>query len=526
MLSFLLPFSCSVIPVNVSKDNDKWVLYRNGSPYFIKCAGGFHVVATLSSYGANSVRTWDSQDTTTILNAVKGTDLTVCAGFWFTSDILTSGTKDEIVKYVGDHKEDDAILMWTVGNQVQPSGDVTWEKIFGFIDEVAAAVEAVDANHPVMTVIEDSFDAIKSYLQNLTHIDIIGINVYGGVTDIGSRFTAADIGKPLILSEFGPRGPWEESSTSFGVPIEPSSTKRAETYRTSYNQGILAYKDTICLGGYVFYWGWKHETSPTWFGMFYPDGSRLAPVEVMTELWGGTIGNRAPVTGALTLSKTDGIRVGESITVECSATDPDADELTWSFELVDVKDSGWSGNPIYHNYSNAVESVSAGKGIVKPPAKGQFRVYAVVRDGKGNAAFESLPINVSLEANGDHVSELPSAGSDDSEALTETVHRGSGAIVSNDDSDDLTTFAPTNTGAIVNGDDSDDITTTDPTNTDAIVSNDDATGPSPTARANTGVIVGAVVGGVTAVAIIIIVVIAVRVTKMRRHHRISYSPSA
>ena len=44
---------------------------------------------------------------------------------------------------------------------------------------------------------------------------------------------------------------------------------------------------TLCLGTYAFKWGHKQEATPTWFGMFLPDGRRTPAIDTMTELWSG-----------------------------------------------------------------------------------------------------------------------------------------------------------------------------------------------------------------------------------------------
>jgi hypothetical protein len=323
--------------VTVEENESSWTLERGGEPYFIKGVGGTRDNGHVGDYGANSVRTWGNVETTIALQDVAGTSTTICAGFWFDGNSLSLSTLTTIVNYVDAHKNDDAILIWTIGNQVHLGFEDILPEIFSFIDIVAAVIKWVDPNHPTMTTIADLPESVIPYLRELKHVDIIGVNAYSSGSTVGSRYAAAAIGKPFILTEFGPAGWWDEPQTSFGAPIEPSSTSRITAYRNTYESTVLQYQSTNCLGSYAFYWGWKNETTPTWFGMFYRDGSRLSPVEAMTELWNGSLPNdwnRVPVVTNFAISKSTNLRVAEPIEVDCPAMDPDGDNLTWSFELV------------------------------------------------------------------------------------------------------------------------------------------------------------------------------------------------
>jgi hypothetical protein len=353
---------------------------------------------------------------------------------------MTESTKTSILSFVNGHKNEDAILIWSIGNEVHLGQDSRLEEIFTYIDSVAAAVKEADPDHPTMTVIAELPSALFPYLRDLAHVDIIGINAYTYADSIGQRYTNANINKPFILTEYGPLGPWDGASrTSFGAYIEPTTTARTALYQRTYEETVIGYQNTNCLGSYAFLWGWKNETTPTWFGMFYRDGSRLGPVETVAELWSETLPsgwNRIPEVGDLTLSKSDQIRVRESITAECTAVDSDGDPLSWEFELIDEAIVGGR----YSSYPSAIESVDGNRATVRPPAKGQFRIYAVVRDGHGNAAFASAPINVQLDA----LPETTAAGGGGARTASAT---GSGVTTAATESGGVTT-ATTESGGV------------------------------------------------------------------------------
>jgi hypothetical protein len=74
-----------------------------------------------------------------------------------------------------------------------------------------------------------------------------------------------------VITEFGPPGPWEVRKTSWGAPVEPTSTEKAKIYLRNHS-GAIAAESAQCLGSYAFLWGHKQEATATWFGMFLPSG--------------------------------------------------------------------------------------------------------------------------------------------------------------------------------------------------------------------------------------------------------------
>jgi hypothetical protein len=105
---------------------------------------------------------------------------------------------------------------------------------------------------------------------------------------------------------------------------------------------------------------------------------------------------------------------------------------------------------------------------VRPSTKGQFRVYAVVREKHGNAAFASLLINVILDADGGATSGENCPISD-----------GSGGC----------SFSKPPSAA------------------------GDSEKPAATACATTGATVGGVIGGVTAVGVSVGAIVAIKIKK-------------
>ena len=192
------------------------------------------------------------------------------------------------------YKDHPAVLLWGIGNEMEgfEAGDnpLIWKAV----NDIAAMAREIDPAHPTMTVTaEIGGGRIAGVHEQCPAIDIHGINSYGGAMSLPERLRVAGATKPYILTEFGPPGSWETAVTDWGAPLEPTSTEKAAHYRANYEHAVVN-QPGLALGAYAFNWGFKMEATATWFGMFLANGSRLAAVDTMTELWSGAaLSNRA-----------------------------------------------------------------------------------------------------------------------------------------------------------------------------------------------------------------------------------------
>jgi hypothetical protein len=65
-----------------------------------------------------------------------------------------------------------------------------------------------------------------------------------------------------VITEFGPAGRRETKPTSSSVPLEPTSTEKARSYRDVHVKDV-ARSGGLCLGSYAFTWGYKQEATAT-----------------------------------------------------------------------------------------------------------------------------------------------------------------------------------------------------------------------------------------------------------------------
>jgi len=398
--------------VRLVKTDRGWQLARNGRPYLVKGAGGGHSFAELAALGGNSTRTWGTDDARECLDKAQAAGITVTVGYWmghtahgfrYDDAGAVAAQLEKAREAVVSLKDHPALLMWAVGNEMEghPGDDPA---VWRAVNDVARMCKEEDPNHPTMTVIaEVGPDAvkIKCIHEYCSDVDIVGINTYGGVLSIGDRYRKGGGTKPYIITEFGPPGQWECGKTKWGAPLEMNSTDKAEWYLRGYRRGVEAHPD-LCLGSYAFVWGHKIEATPTWYGLFLADGSRLAPVSSLARAWEGNVPeNRCPITSNVTVSKDGELEPAEVIEASVKVSDLDGDKLEIEWVLyVEASTYAVGGHGLQElpTFPDAVvESKGQTARIRMPKGGGNYRLYAFARDGHGNASQANIPLRVAGE---------------------------------------------------------------------------------------------------------------------------------
>jgi hypothetical protein len=380
-------------------------LIRNGQPYFVKGVGGHTRLAELAAAGGNSIRTWGTDHLDEILDQAQRHGLTVCVGLWLGHELHGFDYQDqssvirqlnECRKAVQRYKDHPAVLMWGIGNEME--GDGSNPAIWYAVDHIAREIKRIDPDHPTMTVIAElGEDKIQSIEMFCPHVDIVGVNSYGGIQSLGARYRAAGGSKPYIITELGPLGPWEAGKTAWGSPIEMTSTDKGKWYADGYREAVTA-QEGLCLGSYAFYWGHKQETSATWFGMLLPDGSRLAAVDTLVAAWTGVPPpNLCPRILSLETDQTGKLSPGQTVEAKLSASDPEHDQLRIRWVLrFDSGTIGEGGDPQEEelSFAEAVSAAGPVATVTMPKGGGGYRLFAYVFDGKGGAAVANVPMYV------------------------------------------------------------------------------------------------------------------------------------
>ena len=404
-----------VIKVELKKTDGNWQLYRGGEPYYIKGVGGQKYLDKAVAYGANSVRTWGAGEAIAILDEAHSKGLSVLFGLWvgcerqgfnYDDSKAVKAQLERFTEVVKEYKDHPAILMWGIGNET----DLFYSdfKVWNAIDDIAKMIHEVDPNHPTMTVTAGVDVAeVQLIKERAPHIDVLGINTYGGLIGLDKEMRAYGWDRPYIVAEWGPNGHWEVAKTDWGVPVEQTSTEKAESYKKRYNEGILRDQE-MCIGSYVFLWGHKQETTPTWYGLFLEDGTETAVMDVLEEGWSGKLPeNQSPTIKSITIDgkgryESVRLRPGREYNLQTAVTDPDNDSLVFRWEMLpestDIKSGGDAeSKPEPVKFKRKESSSQDQLVFVTPAREGAYRLFVYIYDGNGNAATANIPFYVENE---------------------------------------------------------------------------------------------------------------------------------
>ncbi len=402
--------------VTVEKEGQAFVLKRNGRPCFIKGIGGNADIDLAAARGANSLRTWGTQNAARDLENAQTNGMSVYLNLWlshngndYSDQDYLDRKRDELETLLILYKNHPALLMWSLGNENYLASGRN-PKALQFVNELAELIHEKDPDHPVATILVGTGTRdINDFVKYAPAVDILAINAYGALSVVHQWIEASDYDGPYIVTEWGVNGHWEVGKTTWGWPVEPTSTKKADMYLNRYTDHILAHNDR-CLGSYVFYWGRKQERTPTWFSMFIEkgvpgidlNGESCAAVDVMEYCWTGVWPeNRAPEISAMTLNGRSAgssvtLAAGNTYTATVTAGDPEGDTLTYIWEVLEEPtDLGEFGSAEKRPGRSGPAVTTTDNSYTMPGQKpGRYILFAYVFDGNGHAATANVPFKV------------------------------------------------------------------------------------------------------------------------------------
>lgn len=412
LLSFLFagfnPLSAQVVKVEVIKNDQAWQLLRDGQPYYVKGGGGKTELETLLAIGGNSFRTWSADDGLKILDKAEELGLTVMMGLWvqherhgfdYNNEEAVKKQLAKFTKIVKKLKDHPALLLWGVGNEVDLKYSNT--KVWYAINDIAKMIHEVDPNHPTTTVTAGLDEKeVKLIMERAPEIDIYSVNTYGGLAAVTRDIKKFGWQGPYLITEWGPNGHWEVSKTEWGVPIEQTSTEKAESYFKRYGESI-AKDPQYCLGSYVFLWGHKQETTSTWYGLFSKNSEKSEAVNKLEELWKGVkSSNYAPIVDSVVLN---GQKLGENIYLKPTAKneaviyikDLDGDKLKIEWKIINESTKTKEGGDEEEEPEAETGLIfSSPKNTVKfrtPKKEGAYRLFVFVYDGENHYSYANIP---------------------------------------------------------------------------------------------------------------------------------------
>lgn len=396
--------------VEVKNENGKIRLYRNGLPYHIKGAGGTEHLDKLAQNGGNSIRTWGLHNAEELLDEAHKYGLTVTLGleigrphwgedfnYW---NLWKVHQEIEALRpSIKAYKDHPALLMWGVGNEVDLKGGSRY-LIYYVINRVAKMVKEEDPNHPVMTAVKSQIIGRTRYL--MPDIDLIGYNGFSLIEEFYAKnknYQGKGWGKGYIFSEWGPPGHWEVKDTEWGAPLEMNTSQKLFFLEKYWN---LMNADTVAfLGSYAFYWGNKHEITPTWFSHFSREGLEAETVHFLQKCWTGeSADNSAPVFSDIHINdiKAEGniyLVSDSSYVASTFAFDSDNDSLSYKWELRPEESQFYEVSAYQYNMSYLFSRDDTTHVTFKAPEnEGPYRLYVYASDNNGNFATQNIPFYV------------------------------------------------------------------------------------------------------------------------------------
>jgi hypothetical protein len=300
----------------------------------------------------------------------------------------------KIMAYVYKNKDHPAILFWNIGNEV-----VYWTKdekeriaFCQFLDEIIREVHRIDPHHPIVytTAFATAIPYIKKYVP---HLDILGVNVYGGFDNL-HRKVVSQLNIPYIVTEYGPLGSWDRPEDMNRVPLESTDDLKAHYYKKYAHKIQNAYG--YCLGGFAFYLGDTTQTSYTWWNLTYGSYLKQAYLTIQEFYTGKKVQQWPPVIKDMKFSKRKKLVPGEWFTVELKI-DRQEKVVRYVYFMTTAR------NILYFdNYPNKkvfvrVEGNGMNVKMRAPSISGNYRIYAMVYDDLGRVSIYNKSISVDLK---------------------------------------------------------------------------------------------------------------------------------
>ncbi|MEY8021424.1 glycoside hydrolase family 2 TIM barrel-domain containing protein [Muriicola sp. SD30] len=401
--------------VEIRKNDGKFELIVNQEPFYIKGAGlEFGNVEALANHGANSFRTWRTENGEKSANEVlddaykNGLMVTMGIevgrerhGFDYDDPQQVKDQLEDIKRQVLALKDHPALMIWGIGNELNLH--YTNPKVWDAVNDISEMIHEMDPNHLTTTSLAGvSAKEINLIKERCPDLDILAVQMYGDLPDLPNLIREFGWDGPYMVTEWGATGHWEVPTTSWGAPIEEYSTLKAANYLKRYKGGIEA--DSVqCIGSYVFLWGNKQERTPTWYGIFLEDGQETESVDVMHYIWNGEWPeNRTPQIDSFILN---GKTAYENVTLTTDkqyvativSTDPENDAISYKWEVLpESTDLGEGGD--YEERPKAVQGLfmveKENTVLMKAPKKGAYRLFVYATDGNNHSAAANIPFLV------------------------------------------------------------------------------------------------------------------------------------
>lgn len=424
---FLLTASCtqtedqSVIDPNMSvakivENEQGYQLQVNGEPFYIQGAGlEYGSIPKLAAHGANSFRTWRTDNGQRsgkeVLDEAEEYGLKVTMGidvgrerlgFDYDDEAAVKAQLERIRQEVLELKDHPALIIWGIGNELNHHAENP--KVWDAVNDISEMIHEVDPNHLTTTSLAGiSEELVQEIKKRAPDLDILSVQMYGDVIYLPEILDKVGWEGPMMVTEWGATGYWEVPTTEWGAPLENNSTVKADFYLERFQKAIISQREQV-IGSYVFLWGQKQERTPTWFGMFMPDGKETESIDMMHYAWNGEWpDNRSPRINAFNLESQiahDNIKLtpGEAYSAMIDVVDPDGDSLVYRWEIMEESNSQATGGDKEY-VPEVIPGLFAGEQAAQveffaPAEAGAYRLFIYVDDNQDHVAHANIPFLV------------------------------------------------------------------------------------------------------------------------------------
>jgi hypothetical protein len=397
----------------IRKTEQGYQLFVNDEPFYIKGAGlEFGSIPKLAAHGANSMRTWRTDNGKRsgkeVLDEAHQYGLKVTMGidvgrerlgFDYDDEEAVAAQLERIRGEVMAHKDHPALIIWGIGNELNHHSENP--KVWDAVNEISKMIHEIDPNHLTTTSLAGmNKEYVDLVVERAPDLDILSVQMYAEIEILPQRIEESGYAGPLLVTEWGATGYWEVPSTEWGAPLENNSSVKADFYRSRYRKSIESQAEQV-IGSYVFLWGQKQERTPTWFGMFMPDGNETESIDAMHYIWTGEWpANRTPRLESFMLEgqqAPDNVKLtaGDTFNAEAMVSDPDGDELTYIWEVMresSTDATGGDAEEVPEAIDGLFQEAVDGKLIFTAPTEsGAYRLFISVKDSNGHTAHANIP---------------------------------------------------------------------------------------------------------------------------------------
>jgi hypothetical protein len=307
------------------------------------------------------------------------------------------------------YKDHPALLAWCLGNELVVPFTLTTTTFYKTFNRILDFIHNEDPNHPVSTSILDlGKKNIFKIKWRMPALDFYSINIYNDIKNIESKLSEVKLfwKGPYLIGEWAPNGYWEVDYSGWSVPIESTSTKKAEQFYDIYTR-YMPQKDPRFLGSLAFFWGSRQESTYTWFSIFQENGTPTEIVETLSDCWNNKITNHA--SPQIDYMLVDSLGAKDNVILPAGSThyasvwlkhqQPDATiRYSWQIFKEDwmlywTKTFNFTKKPPELT-GQFTDSTLQGTFFKAPLKEGPYRIFVTVYNSKGFCATTNSPVYV------------------------------------------------------------------------------------------------------------------------------------